>query len=214
MVKLYIAEISALPDPKETSWTMRLLSSERQKRVLQYGKPGDRKRCLGAGLLLRKVLPLYGVNVEEIRTSSDGKPIVKGIGFNVSHSDNMVACAVGDGAVGCDVEKITEAPDGIAAHFFHPNEVRYLKACEEQASDRNFFRIWTMKESYTKMTGEGLKLPLDRFEVRPEDGEARILRGNRLLPCGITEYRIMDYLAAVCANEPRSRTVTFLESLL
>ena len=212
MVKLYAAEISALPDPKDASWVIRLLSAERQKRILQYGKPGDRKRCLGAGLLLRKVLSLYGVNAEDIRTGTDGKPFVEGIGFNVSHSENPAACAVGNGAVGCDVEKITEAPDGVAAHFFHPNETRYLEACGKQASDESFFRIWTMKESYLKMTGEGLMLPLNQFEVLPESGE--VIREKRLLPCGITEYRIMDYQAAVCANEPRSRTVTFLESLL
>lgn len=214
MVTLYAAEISTLPDPKDTPWPLGLLSAGRRERVLQYAMSGDRRRCLGAGLLLRKVLPLYGISAEDIRTGADGKPVVRGIGFNVSHSGNIVICAVGDGAVGCDVEKITAAPDGVAARFFHPNEVRYLQESEPQVSDQNFFRIWTMKESYLKMTGEGLKLPLDRFEVRPGNGEVRIFRENQPLPCWITEYRFMGYQAAVCTNEPRDCAVTLLESLL
>ena len=211
MVKLYAADIAGLPDPKDAHWLVNRLDAERRKRIFQFVKPEDRKRCLGAGLLLGKVLPCYGVSPEEIRTGADGKPSAPGIGFNLSHSGNMVICAVGNGAVGCDVEKITEAPEGVAERFFHPNEIKYLNLCDGRTANENFFRIWTMKESYIKMTGEGMRLPLDRFEVVPEDGKAKVVREGRLLACRITEYSIMDYRAAVCAQEPCSSDVCLME---
>lgn len=61
-----------------------------------------------------------------IRIGADGKPEVDGICFNLSHSGNIVICGTAEKEVGCDVEKIVEAPEGVAERFFHPNETAYI----------------------------------------------------------------------------------------
>ena len=53
----------------------------------------------------------------------------------------------------------------IARRFFHPAEYRQL--CEAPSEKRNhlFYRFWTLKESYMKMTGEGFHLSPSDFRI-------------------------------------------------
>ena len=200
MVQVYLTEIQELPDPKESPEVMKGLSDARKEKVMRYRHADDRKRSLGAGLLLRKVLSCQGVDEDVIRYGRNGKMETDGICFNLSHGGDMVICAVSDSAVGCDIEKVRNAPIGVAKRFFCENELRYISSCSKEAQDRAFFRLWTMKESYIKMTGEGMSLPLDHFEMRVED-DVRVYRGGILQPCYIKEYETEDYHITVCAQE-------------
>ncbi|MBD5556785.1 MAG: 4'-phosphopantetheinyl transferase superfamily protein [Roseburia sp.] len=201
MVHLYAADISNLPDPKENPEVLENLTDERKKNTMRFVQAADRKRSLGAGILLGKILPLYGASPEEIRIGADGKPEVEGICFNLSHSAEFVICAVGEQAVGCDVEKIAKAPERVAEHFFHRHEAEYLRACGEEGRAAMFFRLWTMKESYIKMTGEGMRLPLDSFEFLLDAEKVSVWRDGQMLSCHIMEYEIPGYKVSVCAKE-------------
>ena len=64
-----------------------------------------------------------------------------------------------------------------------------------------FYRLWTWKESYVKMTGEGMKLPLQDFEILPEGERIQVRRGDKILPCYMMEYHIPEYKVSVCAEE-------------
>lgn len=70
-----------------------------------------------------------------------------------------------DCEVGCDIEKNADAPLEVADRFFYSKEAEYIKT--EDDKNRAFFTLWTLKESYMKMTGRGMSLPLDSFEVLP-----------------------------------------------
>ena len=63
-------------------------------------------------------------------------------------------------------------------------ESAYLKNEKDE-----FFRLWTMKESYVKMTGEGLRLPLNQFEIRFEE-RVKIYRDGKTCACFLKEYEI------------------------
>lgn len=210
MVHLYAADTGNLPDPKEEPALLDKLSTERKCGIMKYLKAEDRKRSLGAGLLLNKVLPCYGVSPDRIRIRVDGKPEVDGIFFNLSHAGRIVICAAAEKEVGCDVEEIVQAPEGVAEHFFHPSESAYINACMGDERNRRFFRIWTMKESYIKMTGEGMRLDFDRFEILPDDEEIKVCRDGRLLSCRIMEYDIPGYKVSVCANEESAGSVEYV----
>ncbi|MCD8048728.1 MAG: 4'-phosphopantetheinyl transferase superfamily protein [Clostridia bacterium] len=79
-----------------------------------------------------------------------GKPYVKGesIYFSLSHSGDVLICAVGRSEVGADVEKMREIKrsERIAARCF---------AGEKISDERDFFKHWTRKEAFLKYTGEG-----------------------------------------------------------
>lgn len=201
MVYLYAADIRNLPDPQKTPEVLNHIYGERKKQILKYRKEDDRKRCLGAGLLLEKILPYYGASPENITAGANGKPGTEGISFNISHSGHFVICAVGKKAVGCDIERIDEEPEGVAERFFHQNEIHYLATLEMEKRNEMFFRLWTLKESYIKMTGDGLHLPINSFEILLDGEKIQIRRGGKILPCHIREYTIPGYKISVCAEE-------------
>ena len=210
MVHLYAADIGNLPDPKEDPALLGEVGTERKRSIMKYLKAEDRKLCLGAGLLLNRVLPRYGASPDGIRAGTNGKPEVEGICFNLSHSGRIVICATAEKEVGCDVEKIVKAPEGVAERFFHAGESAYVNACMGEERDRRFFRIWTMKESYIKMTGEGMSLALDRFELLLDSEKVKVRRDGKLLICRIMEYDIPGYKVSVCAKEEFSGGVEYV----
>ena len=84
--------------------------------------------------------------------------------------------------------------------FFTENEVNYLNSFGNEEKIEEFFRLWTMKESYMKMTGEGMRLSLDRFEFVFEDS-IKLYRDRHLCSCHIKEYKIPGYKLTICAKE-------------
>ena len=207
MVHVYAADIRNLPDPLEAPRVMDGLSEERKKKIVRYKQPEGRRQSLGAGLLLRQALARHGMQETEVYIGKNGKPEVKGICFNLSHSHNIVVCAIGEKPVGCDVEKEeSSAKEKVAERFFCDTEIAYLKDKKEE-----FFRFWTMKESYVKMTGEGLRLPLNQFEIRFEE-RVKIYRDGKTCACFLKEYEIPGYRLTVCSEE--SEFVPRLEYIL
>lgn len=194
MVHVYAADITGLPDPLEHPQLMEELSEERKQKIMRHKQLGGRKQSLGAGLLLGQVLFRHGVIEGEICISEYGKPEIADICFNLSHSHEMVVCAVSAKSVGCDVEKVVPAPEKVAERFFTKKETEYINR------DEDFFRLWTMKESYMKMTGEGIHLPLNQFEIRLEE-QLKVYREGERCVCFIKEYEIPGYKLSVCAEE-------------
>ena len=200
MVDLYIMNISGLPDPAEHREIMDGLWEERKQKILRYQRAENRRQSLGAGRLLQHALQRRGLEAAELRYGPNGKPEAAGMHFNLSHSDEWVACAVSDQPVGCDLEKIGPVHEGIAKRFFTENEVRYLECFDGQAKLDEFFRLWTMKESYMKMTGEGLSLGLNHCEFVLED-PVQVYRDGQRCDCWVREYALPGYKLTVCAQE-------------
>lgn len=197
MVYVYATDVSHLCDPKEFPEIMEHLPEERKEKILRLARKEDRKQSLGAGLLLQTVLFRYGKNMDELRYGANGKPEIDGIYFNLSHSHDMVVCAVSERLVGCDVEKIREMKMPVAMRFFTQDEIQHIKEAKDQEAE--FFRIWTIKESYMKMTGEGLKLGLENIEVEFDEGVHIFHHGQ--CDCYIKEYTLEGYRLSVCAKE-------------
>ena len=194
MVALYGAKLVEV-----SSERLACVPKERQKRIERCKDLESKKQMLTAGLLLRKVLGIYGIDALAIEKGPNGKPMVEGIHFNLSHTDGLVICAVSDLPVGCDVEKVRQAPEGVAERFFHENERAYL-ATYSDTFDEQFFRLWTIKESYIKMTGEGMHLPMSEYEICIGE-DIFVLRDGKKQNCFIKEYSIPGYQVSVCAEE-------------
>lgn len=186
MVYLYAVDISSLPDPLGFLEKMDGLPKERQKKILNCRQKQKRLQSFGAGLLLYKVLNRYGISSDQVYADENGKPLVDGVYFNLSHSGDVVICAVSEKPVGCDIEQIKDAPKQVAERSFSEDEKAYLEQFSGETYNREFFRLWTKKESYLKMTGTGIRVPLDTLKI--ED-------------CFMQEYEIPGYQITVCAKE-------------
>lgn len=94
------------------------------------------------------------------RYGSGGKPYLAehSFQFNLSHSGAYVLCGVSEQEIGVDIQRIQGGEKlHLAKRFFSPGECRALEDCEdEEARIQMFFRMWTRKEAYGKLTGEGL----------------------------------------------------------
>ena len=94
-----------------------------------------------------------------------GKPYLPDypqVHFNLSHSGNRVMCVVSAHACGCDIEQIDRRQKQI------DRVIRCLAESEQRlaaVSAVHFYRIWTLKESILKLSGEGIVIPLNSFEV-------------------------------------------------
>ena len=204
MVKLYVADILSLPDPLSVPEVLQTLPLERQKRIHNMKQEKSRKQSMGVGLLLQKVLALYHMQDSDVFVDEHGKPKVEGLEFSLSHSGNLVLCAVSEEPVGCDIERLREAPKGVAERYFSDAEQAYLSHFSADEHDREFFWIWTMKESYVKMTGEGLRVSFEAYEIAMEDTGARVIRHGEMQSCYLSTMELEGYIMSICAESSAS----------
>lgn len=211
MVHVYAANITALPDPIEYPQIFQGLWQERIDKALRCAQALKRKQSAGASLLLKEVLKRHGTEGSKLMYGHKGKPFTDGLCFSLSHSEDMVICAVGESAIGCDIEKLSVPREKVAARYFAAAELEYLNSLSPEDKAKAFFRIWTMKESYLKMTGEGLSVPLDSFYVRIGE-DISIIRHDTTCTCRVKEYDIEGYCLSVCSeDEEFSQGLEFIE---
>jgi 4'-phosphopantetheinyl transferase len=133
----------------------------------------DKAHFLGEELLAGGLLREVGINYrnEPVILNPWGKPSLKnhpGVQYNISHSENCIACVISDKyIVGIDVEKVRAFNPYAAKRVCSPDELQRIYSSDD--SDREFFRYWTLKESYIKAIGKGLSYPMKNanFEIEP-----------------------------------------------
>ena len=141
-----------------------------QKQKTEHG----RWECLAAGICLDVCLKRMGLREKDMvyRTGPYGKPEFvhyPDIHFSISHSHGLVLAGISDVEIGIDVEQIHEAKLGVARHFFTTEEYERLLTLEDEEQKRTFYRVWTAKESYMKLTGLGMRLEMNQFSCM-DDG--------------------------------------------
>jgi len=133
------------------------VSRQRREHALRYRQERDR-RCSVAvyKLLQRALLEEYGI---------DGKPVLAldendkpqladhpGIYCSMSHCRLAVACAVSDRPVGIDIEATDHYSEDVARHVMSEEEMKMITLSSRP--EVTFTRLWTMKESLFKLTGD------------------------------------------------------------
>ncbi len=157
-----------------------MVSPERWKRALRYHRRRDAQNTVLGEILARKMLARLCGKAPmslEFQRGEQGKPFLwgeAGLHFNISHTRDCVVCAVSDAPVGVDVESEARHFDmaGLANRFFTSDEARYVFSDEN--SQTRFLAVWSMKESYLKMLGSGITMPLNSFDVFRLQAENRV----------------------------------------
>ncbi len=169
---MYVADVTILQDEKIYKKLYTRLDAERRTKADRFRFPKDRRLSVGAGALLMYALQKENIGNVSIEVKQDGKPYLAGkenLFFNLSHSENMVMCAVADKEVGCDVERKTEFDRALASYVMTRQELQQIYGLESEAKQQEmFFRLWTLKESYMKATGLGIGLEPGTFGMKVE----------------------------------------------
>ena len=144
-----------------------LVSTNRKSKIDYYRFDKDKKLSCGVYLLVMKLLDEENITYPIIKTEKYGKAYISNydnIHFNVSHSRNMICCAISDKPVGTDIEFNDPTIDlNIARHYFFNSEYESIMNSSKPTDE--FFNYWVLKESYMKYTGLGFHLDLKSFEI-------------------------------------------------
>lgn len=168
-MKLYKAKISELSD-SDYKKAISEMPEKRRNAVLRFRSEDDRKRTvLGEILAVNAIADRLGLEKKDIvfERTEKGKPFAVGldVGFSISHSEDMVICAVSEHSIGADIEKIRPLNMRITRAACNESDLEYifgagLRNTENTEHDRDilkrFFEIWTAKEAYFKYTGSGI----------------------------------------------------------
>ena len=168
-MRLYIADASPLADEEVYNRIYSLLPAFRREKADKYKGAMAKHLSVTAGYLLIKAFEdlQMGYMVEKIYEDSLGKPIIDGdIYFNLSHSGSKAICAISDTKLGADIQVMDRDNTSIASRFFSKDESDFVFAADNKEEiKKRFYQIWTMKEAYTKMTGEGIRRDFSKFSV-------------------------------------------------
>lgn len=203
MIVTWIGDVRPLLGENRYKKYYQKLPPHRKEKADRLARREDRALSVGAWTLLEAALREYRQETFPCYNLSHSFPYAL-CSFAPDQEDNNVSLRVG-----CDVESIKEPKLSVARHYFRPAEYDYIMSQpEEEGKKQAFFRYWVLKESFLKVTGKGMGLPLDSFEIQvSEDGCAPSLT------CQPREYpetyyfkeypiKALDAKAAVCSTCP------------
>ncbi|MBE7049455.1 MAG: 4'-phosphopantetheinyl transferase superfamily protein [Ruminococcaceae bacterium] len=202
MTHLFLSDITPLCNDSFFEFAYKGLPEDKKGKVDKLIFRKDKNLSVGSQFVLVYALEKQGYDFSRliIKKKKNGKPYVENenVYFSLSHSGNMVLCGVSDFPIGVDIQEMTDYNPPVAKRFFKQNEQRAISAAENSEDKKNmFFRIWTLKEAYAKMTGEGLG-GFRNFEVVPEKG---LLKSLSELGCRLFEFESDEYKIAASSKD-------------
>lgn len=162
-MKWYKQNIHNVSETEYQKWYT-LLSAQKRARVDRMTELARKQSVCGEMLAKRALADLCGLTPESIvlRTDSHGKPFAEDVPahFSISHSGELVVCAVDQKAIGIDVERLRAIDKRVALRICTVGEIAYV----ERDSDK-FFEIWTAKEAHFKRLGLGIATDLKKYDA-------------------------------------------------
>lgn len=125
----------------------------------------------------------------EFDNEPGGKPRLlkaNGWNFNVSHSGDYVAVAVGRQRLGLDMEAIRPIHNmsAIARRCFHCDEIAAWETLPQERREEGFFILWSAREAALKCAGLGLAKGITITKVEPsilKTSAGNVVVGNTTL---------------------------------
>lgn len=146
---LYYSNVSKL----KIAEAKKSLPDFRLQKLENLQKIEDKRLSAGVWILLCKVLKKHHIKLSKypFKLTSTGKPYLENcrVHISYSHSGDYCLVAISKEPVGVDVEKDRKCDEKISSLIFNENDIEQLK-------NKSFLDVWTLKESFGKLTGKGL----------------------------------------------------------
>lgn len=167
-----VASVEPLGAPGALVDALPQLSQYRREKVMRYRFDRGKWLSAGAGLLLDNMLREHGLCERDMTyvEGEHGKPTFAShpeLHFNLSHSGNLVACALGHRPVGVDVQQlVADLRPSLVRYIMSDQEIAALDALpSDDAKSLLFTQLWSLKECYAKATGLGLSHDFPSFKI-------------------------------------------------
>ena len=199
MISIYKTKYEVIPEKEIINQMLFDLPETLHQRAKRYIFDIDAYNFVLGRLLLKEGLEKLGLaeHFNRIEYQKNGKPFLKNVFFNISHTDNLVVCALStEGEIGIDVEKrkTVEVSD------FKPSFsiAEWTEINNSESPLEPFYWYWVRKESIIKAIGEDLSY-LHQIEIDPSK--------NHFLAKG-KKWHLEDldfgagYKGAICSEYP------------
>lgn len=201
LIRVQAVNVRFLEDDTAFGTILEQTSPYRRERALRYRFRHDRNLSLGASWALDTLLQGYGLREKEMdyEIGRNGKPRLRHapeLRFNLSHAGDYAVCAMGLAPLGIDVEPVADFDREVAARCLSAAELAHLKQLPASEQKVYFTRLWTLKESLLKASGEGLTAA-DGFPGFVPD-RLPCPAGERYVGFRLLEFGWAGYCAALC----------------
>lgn len=169
---IYIFEHTQTLNEKFLEQTFSLLSVQRQEKIKKYNILSDKiNGCIGFLLLKYALRNEFDIDDKpEFIFGEREKPFLKNypdIFFSISHCKNAVVCAVSDKNIAVDIMDYRKPKPSVIKRVCSPDEQNLLMSSSN--IDKDFTRLWVMKECYSKLDGHGLSLDFSKITDELEE---------------------------------------------
>ncbi len=194
------------PEAAASALDASVLRPDEAERHGRRGGPG-----LSGRVLTRHILSRYAAEQPAdwvFETGRHGKPELvapsRPLHQNLSHSGQWLAVAVSESApVGVDVQ-VMDAERRIrrlAKRYFSAAEQEDLESREGEDFTRHFYRLWSLKEAWTKARGDALPAALGTTAFRMSGGRLISLDPTNTEDCSLWLLELEGYGLALCGLE-------------
>jgi len=208
-VNIYLSKIDLSLDQEEITRLLQFISNENRNKCKKFSFKVDVLRTLYGELIIRYILCkklLIKNECIELRKGNNGKPYVKDfpVHFNVSHAGDYVVVAIADQEIGIDIEQMEKIDMRIAKRILSSYEYDDLVSEDTEDQLQHFYSLWTLKESYVKLLGTGLSMPLDSFGFRLKGNDISFIDHNNSVRAKpyFKQYLVEGYKLSVCSMTP------------
>lgn len=221
-IHVFLARPDALLHARGADAATRLIDASDHTHVARFRFRRDRDIAL-ASRALQRIAIAHAAQLAEgaaagLRFSdlAGARPLLlqprslQNLHFSAANTRGLVACAVSSAnLVGMDVEEVKpELAPELVEHCCTPAEKQELSRLPPDRQRLEFFRLWTLKESYLKARGIGLQLSPHRigFDAGATVGVFRLQAAPSVEPNpGHWHFQVLDvgngHAASVCTRD-------------
>lgn len=223
MYKLFFADVTPYYEKKTFDKGYKSVCDYRKKKIDKCKNEKDKARSLVAGLLFEEACKEYGLEelLDKIADGEHGKPYFKcddedfpgGVRmyFNISHSEDCVMVGIADSEIGVDIQYMKPLKSDIASKCFTEDEMDMYSAASDDEYLKVFYRIWCLKESYVKYTGNGLREGLNTFSVLNHLKDSGVWQDDYIYSVTAEDYKAGMDKVNVETAKPKTRTELAIE---
>ncbi|KGE17185.1 4'-phosphopantetheinyl transferase family protein [Paenibacillus wynnii] len=189
------------------------LSSEHRLVSRRLKREDDLRRSIIGDIMVRLIaMDIEGLRNDEIRIEKGvfGKPRLQHMRepweFNLSHSGNWVVGIVGRKGhrVGIDIQKMGVVNPSLPRYTMSPSEMQKYLSLNPNEQKQYFYELWTRKESYLKMEGIGITVPLGSVFSNESSMNSELASPKNGNPVYFKQYSLdSSYKLTACSTDSR-----------